>query len=39
MKSKPLKLISMIVDLFCFLFTLPFTIIGKILDIADVATK
>lgn len=39
MKSKPLRLISMIVEFFCFLITLPFTIIGKLLDIADTATK
>ncbi len=38
-KSKSLRLTSMIVDLICYIVTFPFAIIGKILDIADTATR
>ena len=38
-RSKSLRVISMIVDLICYVVTFPFTIIGKILDIADIATR
>ncbi len=38
-KSKTIRLFSMLVDFICYLVTIPFAIIGKILDIADTATK
>ena len=38
-KSKHLKIISKIVDFICYIVNIPFSIIGKILDIADAATR
>ena len=38
-KSKRIRFISMIVDLICYVVAIPFVVIGKILDIADTATR
>ena len=38
-KAKTIKIASLFVDLICYVFNIPFIILGKILDIADIATR